>query len=156
MKFSAFLAALFALTLTALPLHAKPSRSSAAADAAAYSVAGKAARKQASAKKASSKTAEAAGKRGKTAGNIAKIRDAAIRSSLAGLTPLKNYSTNYRALVAAVRSYWHRNIRNPSAAGLASTIMRYVQPAYRKYAADDVREGAAEGVASVKLALRNS
>jgi hypothetical protein len=136
MKFPALLAALLALTLAALPAHAKSSNGAR--------------------QPAVSKTTAKASVKGNKAKNIAKIRDAAIRSSVAGLAPLKNYSTNYRALVAAVKSYWHRNIQNPSAAGLASTIMRYVQPAYRKYAAAEVRAGAAEGVASVKLALRNS
>jgi len=85
---------------------------------------------------------------------LSTIKNDAIANSLSGLSRLRPYSTNYKRLQSAVRSYWRRNVTRPSASRLTSTILRYVKPKYRKRAKPKILASTAKGVAKVKVALR--
>ena len=87
---------------------------------------------------------------------IAQIRDGAIRDTISGLRELRPYTHNYNGLKAAVRRYWKRNVRHPSAHGLASTIMRYVKRSARADVRSEVYSGSKSGVNKVKKQLRKN
>ena len=89
-------------------------------------------------------------KKGKT---IAQIRKRAIKDTLNGLKELRPYSKNYSGLKSAVRRYWTRHVRRPSAHALAKTIMRYVKRQDKSLVRSDVFSGAKSGVRKVKKQL---
>ncbi len=92
--------------------------------------------------------------RGTKRRSIKSIRAQAIRETLGGLGELRPYTTNYKRLKSAIRSYWKRNVKRPSTKALAKTMMRYVKRSARKDVRSDVYSGAAEIVADIKKALK--
>ncbi len=90
-------------------------------------------------------------KKGKT---ITQIRDSAIKSSLSDLKELRPYANNYNGLKRAVRRYWRRHYRRPSAKALTNTIMRYVKPGYKDLVRSEVYSSTKSGVRKVKKQLK--
>lgn len=86
--------------------------------------------------------------------SISVIRAEAIRDTLNGLGGLRPYTTSYKRLKKAVRRYWKRNVRHPSAKGLSRTIMRYVKRSSRSDVRSAVYSGSKQGVRKVKRALK--
>ena len=82
--------------------------------------------------------------RGTKRRSIKSIRSQAIRETLGGLGELRPYTTNYKRLKSAIRSYWKRNVKRPSTRALAKTMMRYVKRSARKEVRSEVYAGAAE------------
>lgn len=158
MKIHALFAAALLLVVAGLPTHSSAASFSPfeAIDAKIYKNPYKYSRGMRKQKVGGASQAKGSKSGAKAPKGIAKIREDAIRSSVAGLAPLRKYSTNYGKLVSAVTSYWRNNVTNPNASALANTILRHVMPTYRPYAEDKVRAGAAQGVANVKAALRKA
>ena len=92
--------------------------------------------------------------KGKRSRSLKSIRAQAIRETLGGLGELRPYTTNYKRLKSAIRSYWKRNVKRPNTKALAKTMMRYVKRSERKAVRSEVYSGAAEIVAEIKQELK--